>query len=505
MRHRLIGWVALAALAAGTPAAQAGKSDDTLNIAWERSLESLDNYFNTAREGIIVSRHVWDSLLYRNPKTMDYEPALATAWNWVDNKTLDFTIRKGVTFHNGEAFGPDDVVFTLNYMADPKNGAKTQRNVNWIESAEQTGDDTVRLHLKAPFPAALDYLAGPLVIYPKDYYSEVGPDGMGTKPIGTGPYRVTEVEPGQRIVFERFEEYYKDSPKGQPAIGKIVQRTIPERNTQIAELIAGKLDWIWRVPADQAERMAKMPNITVVNAATMRIGYLTMDAANKTGQNTPLTNEKVRQAISYAIDRKAIVDALVRGDSKVVHAACFPTQFGCSQDVPHYDYDPEKAKALLAEAGYPDGFTISFHAYRERPYAEAMLGYLNAVGIKTDFSFLKYATLRDKIRGGEVPLAFMTWGSYSINDVSAITGEFFKHGADDMALDDAVRDLLETGDTSVDPAVRKEAYAKALKTIAEKAYWLPLFNYNTNYAFTKDLDFTPTEDEIPRFFTAHWK
>ena len=99
----------------------------------------------------------------------------------------------------------------------------------------------------------------------------------------------------------------------------------------------------------------------------------------------------------------------------------------------------------------------------------------------------------------------MTWGSYSINDVSAITSNFFTHGKDDLALDQEVKDLLVKGDTNVDLAVREEAYGKALKLISEKAYWLPLWSYNTNYAFSKDVNFIPTSDEIPRFFTATWK
>jgi len=146
--------------------AHAGKSDDTLNVAIDRELESIDNYYNTAREGIVISRMVWDALLYRDPKTNEYLPNLATAYKWVDSKTLEFDLRKGVKFHNGEKFDADDVVFTLNYIADPKNGAKPARNVNWWQKAEKLGDYKVRLNLKKEFPAALEFLSGPLVIYP---------------------------------------------------------------------------------------------------------------------------------------------------------------------------------------------------------------------------------------------------------------------------------------------------------------------------------------------------
>jgi peptide/nickel transport system substrate-binding protein len=134
-----------------------------------------------------------------------------------------------------------------------------------------------------------------------------------------------------------------------------------------------------------------------------------------------------------------------------------------------------------------------------------MIGDLNKVGIKTKFSFLKYATLRDKVRGGGVPLDFMTWGSYSMNDISAITSHFFTGGTSDLAQDAEVKALLEKGDTSIDSKVREAAYEKALQRISEQAYWLPLWTYNTNYAFSNDVDFKPTSDEIPRLFTAKWK
>jgi peptide/nickel transport system substrate-binding protein len=503
MRYRSLIMAAGAAACAlaGAPG-HAQMSEDTLRIAFDRELESLDNYINTAREGIIVSRLVWDGLIYRNPETNEYEGNLATGWEWIDDTTMEFTLREGVTFHNGEPFDADDVVYTLNYVANPENPVTTQRNVNWIEGAEKLGPYKVRMTLKAPFPAALEYLSGPVVMYPNEYYAEVGPEGMGVEPVGTGPYRVTDVTPGQRFEFAKYDGYH-GGPKGQPSIGNLVIRTIQDPNTRLAELLSGGLDWIWRVPVDQAERMQERGGFNVVNAATMRVGYLYFDAAGRTG-DTPLTDPLVRKAISHAIDRQAIVDALVKGASTVVHSACFPSQFGCEQDVTRYEYDPEKAKQLLAEAGYPDGFTIQFSAYRERPFAEAMISNLNAVGIETDFGFYKYAALRDKIHNSEEPMSFMTWGSYSVNDVSAITSHFFKGLADDYAMDDEIKGWLEVADTTVDTELREQNYSMALKKIADEAYWLPLWSYNVWYAYSEDLEFQPTADEIPRFFNATW-
>lgn len=491
-------------MAAVSTPAFSGKREDTLNIAWKGELATLDRYFNTLREGIIVGRLVWDSLLYKDPKTIKFKPLLAKSYKFVDETTIDFKLRKGITFHNGEPFDADDVVYTLNFVSNPDNGVLTQRNVSWIAGAEKLGKYKVRLKMKKPTPTALEFLAGPILIYPNEYYAKVGPEGMGKNPVGTGPYKVTDFQLGKSITLTRNDDYFSASPKGRPKIKKIVQRTIPDQNTQIAELLSGRVDWIWKVPADQAERL-KQGQVTIANEQTMRIGYISFDSSNRTGNNSPVNNPLVRKAIAHAIDRQTIVDSLVGGSSVVVHSACHPEQFGCAQNVAKYAYDPEKAKALLAEAGYPNGFTIDFHAYRNRPYAEAIMGYLNAVGIKPNLVYLKYAALRDKVYSGEIDFNFMTWGSYSFHDVSAITSHFFKATKDDYARDDDLVANLTKGDESVNRKKRKKFYADALQRIASNAYWVPLFTYNVNYAFNPDLDFQPNADEIPRFFRASWK
>ncbi|MCA0964180.1 ABC transporter substrate-binding protein [Salipiger bermudensis] len=505
MNKRLLDRSALLALTlAATTAlpAFADKASGTLNVAFTKELENVDSYFNSSREGVVLQRAVWDGLIYRDPETNEYVGNLAESWEWVDDTTLEFKLREGVTFHNGEAFNADDVVYTVNFVAKEENGVKTQRNVNWMDSAEKVDDYTVRIKLKQKFPAAIEFLSGPVSMYPNEYYAEAGPSGMGLKPVGTGPYKVVDVVPGQHFVLEANENYH-DSPKGQPEIEKIDIRTIPDVNTQMAELFSGSLDLIWQVPADQAEKLGEMGQFTVANESTMRVGYLQMDSAGRSG-DTPFTDPLVRKAVNYAINRQELVDALLQGSSKVVYTPCFPSQFGCIQDVTEYEYDPEKAKELLAEAGYPDGFSTEFYAYRDRQYAEAIASYLNAVGIDTDFKMLQYSALRELNMDGEVPLSFQTWGSYSINDASAMVSQFFKHGSLDSTRDEEVLEWLNVADSSTDPDERIEYYTKAIQKIAEEAYWAPMFTYNTNYVFSQDVSYTPTADEVLRFVDMSW-
>ncbi len=143
----LVWMMAFLMLAGVAPLAYAGKANDTLNILHSVELSSVDNYFNTDRWGVVLCHLLWDSLLYRDFKTGEYKPNLATSWKFVDGKTLEFDLRQGVKFHNGDEFDADDVVYTLNWVSDPKNGVKTQNNVNWIEKCEKLGKYKIRLKM----------------------------------------------------------------------------------------------------------------------------------------------------------------------------------------------------------------------------------------------------------------------------------------------------------------------------------------------------------------------
>jgi peptide/nickel transport system substrate-binding protein len=219
-----------------------------------------------------------------------------------------------------------------------------------------------------------------------------------------------------------------------------------------------------------------------------------------------LKDVRVRRAINHAIDRKAMVARIVGEGARVINTICFPTQFGCTDEgAARYDYDPAKAKRLLAEAGYPNGFTISFHAYRERNQSEAMIGYLRAVGITANLNFMQYAAMRDQGRAHRTAISHWTWGSSSINDVSASTPIYYKFSEDDVNRDDQVRAALDEGDSVMDPEARKAAYKRALARIAEQAYAVPLYSLPVAYVAGKALAFKAYPDEIPRFFEMSWK
>jgi peptide/nickel transport system substrate-binding protein len=257
---------------------------------------------------------------------------------------------------------------------------------------------------------------------------------------------------------------------------------------------------------DQFDNVNKLPMLTAVRKESMRVGYLSLDAAGRTGADNPITKLKVRQAIAHAIDRKTIAEKLVTGGSRVPAAPCFPTQFGCDAEAAVlYDYDPAKAKQLLAEAGYPNGFEIELASYVLPQWGAAVQNYLQAVGIRAKLNQLQAAALVQRAKAGELRAYLGSWGSYSINDAAAFMPNFFDGGADDYARDPDVIKWLMEGGSSNDADVRRKAYSAAVHRITERAYWMPLFTTVTTYGHAKALDFAPYADELPRFFLAKWK
>jgi peptide/nickel transport system substrate-binding protein len=504
------------ALIAASSAATAGvmgrpafaeKSTDTLRIQFNDAVPNIDMYFNSQRTGLILAHHCWDMLIHRDPVSFESKPLLATDWKFTNDTTLDLNIRQGVKFHDGSPLTAEDVAYSLNMAANPESKVATPSNYAWIDKVEKTGDFSVSIKMKKPTPAALEYLTMVCPIHPKAYREKVGAEGFAKAPIGAGPYKITKNDQGKEIFYEIFDDYWAGSPK-KATIKKLHVRFVPDIATSMTELLAKRVDWIWNINPDQVDSVNKVPFLTAVGQESMRVGYLSIDAAGRSGADNPLTKLKVRQAIWHAINRKEFADKLVGGGSRVPPAPCFPTQFGCDADAAvKYDYDPKKAKDLLTEAGFPTGFDIELVSYvQPTSWGAAIQNYLGAVGIRAKITQLQVSPAIQKAQKGEAPLYMGSWGSYSINDVSAILPVMFGEGAlDNYSKDPEIEKLLaEAGNTS-DKAVRSKAYSAAIKIATEKAYWLPINTYVNRYAFTKEIEFKTYPDELPRFYLAKWK
>lgn len=482
--------------------ALAQRSADTLRVVWRDSISSLDPYYNQSRGAFVVAHEVWDTLVYRDPASFKIKPLLAIGWTWEDDRTLLFTLRDGVRWQNGDPFTAEDVAYTINMIvSDPR--LSTLALYNWIADAEVIDAQHVRIRLNRVMPAALDYFAMVVWILPKAYREKVGPENFAHSPIGSGPYRVTHIDEGGGIDLVRFDGYYAGSPKGTPAIRHIDIRPVPNTTTQVASLLSGQADWTWKIDPGQVEVLNGDPYLTAEEADSMRISYLSLDAAGRTGAGNPLTSEQVRRAIAHAIDRSALAHDLA--GARPLSVPCYPSQVGCDvQAASPIAYDPDRARTLLAQAGYPHGFAVQLTTYEPASWSAAIQSYLRAVGIDAQVIQLPAGEVVLRAIQGENRMEAGDWGSYAINDVSAILTHFFTFTPEDYTRDPKLRDLIEEGDSTRNPAQRQERYSEAIREITNHADWLPLASLKVTYAHSRSVTFTAYPDELPRFYLCRW-
>lgn len=491
------------------PQAYADKASDTIN--WARDIEAIttDPYYENTQLTVIIQDEVCDNLLARNPETREYEPNLATSYEWVDDVTLSMKLRENVVFHAGQPFSAEDVKYTLEHVASPDSGVTQRTFVDWIESVEVVGPHEVIIKAKRPTPVATEYLSTVLHMLPKGHYDDA-PERDGRKEYGsvplncTGPYKIANLDPGRSIEFEANENYF-GGPKPKPTISKVVYKTMIDRDAQMIELLGGGLDWMANVGRDNAQQLAAEEVVAVREAPILRFTFLLFNSSGKGGGSNPFQDIRVRKAVAHAINKEGTAKGLVGEQSEPVASVCHPIQVGCTTDVTVYDYDPEKAKALLAEAGHPDGFSIDLYTAVPRELNEAVVNDLRAVGINLNIRMMQYSAFRPVARSGEAKITYNTWGSNRINDASASTSHFFNHSDDDLSLDPKLQQYLTKADSTVDRQARDEAFASALKLIADQVYAVPVITLSNYNASSKDLEIDPYFDDLPRFYRAKWK
>ena len=501
--HLLIGFLALCALPFHV---NAGSRDDTLVVALSKPLTTVDRLYSIQREGLILSQLTDDGLFIVDPQSLEFVPLAASAYEWVSDTRLEVSLRDNVMFHDGSHLTAADVVYTYEWMLNTESDTSQGPVIrSWLESVEKTGPGTVRFNLKRPYPMALRDMAISVPLRKQGTYDAVNVDADRLLLNGIGPYQVTGFRAGREIMLERFEGYYQDSPKANPAIRYMRFRVIPDEGTQQAELLSGGIDVMMDVPPDVADNVSVLPGVKRLEGNDIRIGYITLDAAGYADPESPFRDQRVRQAINHAINRDEISRYLVRGSAEVIDFACHPRQFGCDADGPRYDYDPEAAKRLLAEAGYPNGFSFNLWAYREKLIAEAVVNNLKAVGLNVNLRYVKLNVFSKVRNDKDMQAFFASYGSGGTADASASAGVHFSAGsARNYSGDEDVANLLGAAEQTIDSAERQRLYSQALNRIAEQAYWVPMFSYSQNFLLTPELEFSVPEDGVPRFWQASW-
>ncbi len=342
----------------------------TLVVAHGEKLESIDPQARLQIHSYNVALMIYDSLVDVS-ESGEILPRLATEWELLDENTWKFTLREGVKFHNGEPFTSESVKFTLDRIVDPET--KSAQSGVWAnyDHTETPDEYTAIVKTKAPMGTMLTNLALTAMLPP-----EAGKTmDFSTEAIGTGPFKFVEWVLDDHLTLEANTEYWGEVSK----VETVIERWIPETTTRMSALEKGEVHLVWGVPPEEKERLDAVPDVTVVEYPTYTVRFLWMN-----GGREPFDNPKVRDAIRYAIDFDTIIDTLFQGQGVRATGCVAEGVFGYCKQEP-YPYDPEKAKALLAEAGYPDGFEtevkVPTYLPKQKELAEVIAAYLGDIGI----------------------------------------------------------------------------------------------------------------------------
>ena len=437
--------------------ALASKSDDTLRAAFAEEILNLDYNYTTKREYIILSDLIDETLFYANPKTSEIEPEVATGYKYVNDKTIDVTLRHDVGLHDGKSLTADDVVYTYNWIIDPRSKSQAKGTIEAGWRRPKIDDYTVRFHLKTPYPLALRDMARRVRLRENNAYvvnGKIDEDAMSHHFVGAGPTGWCRSSRGNRSCSSASRAISR-KPKRPIAIKNIIIRNIPDLGTQQAELMSGGIDWMFKVPLDVAKSLRRRPRRNTSRAPTCASAS---SCSTRTAIRIRTGPDQARCPSCHELRHQPAGDRQIPG-RRLIQArlhAVRSAQFGCTQNVTKYPYNPKKAKELLAKAGYPHGFPLELWAYRDKSISEAIAADLKAVGINVHLRYVKLASLNQARAHRKIQAYFGTWGSGGTADTAAIARVHFSKPTDrNMSGDDEVSDLVLAAEQTMDrPSAR---------------------------------------------------
>jgi peptide/nickel transport system substrate-binding protein len=515
----------LAAALASLAATQAPARDLTIGVSAEPS--SMDPHFHNLSPNLQTRLNIFESLTSQD-EAQKLLPGLATKWETVDDTTWRFTLRKGVKFTNGADFTARDVIYSVCRVPLVKDSPSPFTTFTKVISDMKAEDDhTLLIKTDAPAPllptetfswavisASASGATGSIT------FKREGCDGIGTPPqsidfgkpevaVGTGPYKLVSYTRGDRIVLERNDGYWG----GKPTFDKIILRPITSDGPRVAALLAGDVDMIETPPVQDLDRIRKA-GFKVVEGLSNRIIYLHMDqegeapgVAGTDGKN-PFLDPKVRAAISKAINRQAIVERIMGGVAKAAGELLPAPMFGTLGRAPE-TYDPDAAKKLLTEAGYPNGFEVTLGTPNDRyindeKIAQAVAQMLARIGIRVKVDAMTASQFFSRRNKLEFPFYLAGWGASSgemsspLNALVATYDKATGRGATNAGRysNPKMDALLIEAMRTVDDAKRGELLRQAETVVLDDNGILPLHFEVTLWAFKPEFDYKPRTDQF---------
>ncbi len=453
-----------------------------------------------------IDRQLFDTLLRRDRETMEVVGNLAESYEVLDPTTWQFKLRQGVSFHNGEPFNAEAVKFSIERFLNPDQGAPGRANVKLIDHVDIIDDYTVNIVTSEPFPLLPVWMCpamcGTVAMVPPQYIQEKGDDYFATNPVGTGPFKFVEWVPDEYVKLEANEDYFQ----GPPAIKTLMIRPVVEPATRVAAIMAGEAHLVAGITAEDVAKIEGSGVATVKSApagswiVNIKLSNLTSESPRGKWLDGPWQDVRVRQAMNYAVDMQTIIDTILMGYGRIAGYPVVPEAPGYNPETGGdnwYPYDPAKAKELLAEAGYPDGFEMTLHCPDHRypndvEIAQAVASYLGEVGIKTTVEVHEQSIYATKWRDQEwLPAYIVAWGGAGLLDASLLVNACYTESGLSIFNDPELDALMDKARTTMDPGERAEAWKAVQVKVYEVVPFLKSWQPDTLFAVSNNLDWDP--------------
>ena len=468
---------------AGSGDGAATSYKDTLIWAQGADVTSLDPHQGKETPAVEVTCQIFDTLVVVNPETNEIEPQIAESWEQVDELTYVFKIRQGIKFHDGSDLTAEDVKFSLDRAI---NSAAVSYIVDFIDTVTVDDEYTVTVKTKAPYAPALRNLAIPFAAIVPKAVVEADEAAFILNPVGSGPYQFVEWKQNDHVTLKAFDDYYA----GKPATENLIMKVIPETSQRSIALETGEIDLAYDMAVNDVVKLKDSTELTVYEIPSLTCWYISMNM-NKEPFNNPL----VREALSYAIDRQLIIDTINAGSGQPADAIIAPGVFGYYSTGVR-EYDPEKAKELLAEAGYPDGFETSLWVNDNQSRIEmcqAIQNMFQQIGVECAVEVLEFGSYISRTTNGEHDMAYFGWTTSSADaDYSYYSLEHSTQqgaaGNRSFIADPEVDALIEEARTNSDEATRTELYKELAIKLDEINNNIPVFYSSINVGASQKVE-----------------
>jgi peptide/nickel transport system substrate-binding protein len=450
-----------------------------------------------------VILHIYDSLVERGADAK-LRPQLAESWRIIDGTTVEFRLRNGIKFSNGEPFNAEVVKYNFERVAGLMPDAKKTLNAsdyNTIKEVKVIDDYTVQIITKHPDPLLLAYVAKKFIV-PIKYTKQDNFESLATKPIGTGPYVLKSWMKGGELVLTAKKDYRKGAPK----IDEVVFRPIPDDATRIAELKVGNVDIIANLKPDNVKEIEAVKQLEVKYAPSNRVVMLWINT-----ELEKMKDARVRKAINHALDVPSLIKNVMGGNAYRLSTMCPKHFIGWDPEEKFYTYDPQKARKLLAEAGYPNGIDITILVPRGAflnaiQATEAIAGMLLEVGIRAKLDAVEFGVFAKQTQAHQAPeLMYAAWGNrtfdvYDTLKIGAKTGAMFSWYSNRK-----VDEYIDKAGQTADPEKHTEYLRLALREVWEDAGFGFLYAQRDIYGVNKRLVWEPRSDEEIHLYEAYVK